>query len=66
MSITPTELDRATGIGLSYASMVLSGKRVPSPKAAAKIYTETGLKLGLFAQLSDADAAVAARIHGEQ
>ena len=66
MSITPTELHKAAGISLGYASMILAGERNPSATLAAKIYRETGLKLGLFETLSDADAAVAARIHGEQ
>jgi transcriptional regulator with XRE-family HTH domain len=66
MSITPTELHEAAGISLSYASMLMSGDRKPSATLAAKIYKETGLKLGVFEALSDADARVAARIHGEQ
>lgn len=66
MSITPTELSGKADISLSYASMLLSGDRKPSDTLAARIYRETGLKLGLFQSLSDADARVAARIHGEQ
>jgi transcriptional regulator with XRE-family HTH domain len=65
-SITPTALSKAAGISLSYASMLLAGKREPSATLAAKIYRETRLKIGLFETLSDADARTAARIHGEQ
>jgi transcriptional regulator with XRE-family HTH domain len=66
MSITPTALSEAVDISLSYASMLLAGKREPSATLAAKIYQKTGQKIGLFEPLSDADAQVAARIHGEQ
>jgi transcriptional regulator with XRE-family HTH domain len=65
-SVTPTELKDRAGISLSYASMLLSGDRQPSATLAARIFRETGLKMGLFATLSDADAKTAARIHREQ
>jgi hypothetical protein len=45
--------------------MLLAGRRQPSATLAARIYNETGLRLGLFQSLSDADAETAARIHGE-
>lgn len=65
MSITPTALSEATDISLSYASMLLAEKRQPSATLAARIFKGTGLKLGIFNGLSDADAEVAARVHGQ-
>jgi transcriptional regulator with XRE-family HTH domain len=63
---SPRQLVEAVGISRSYAHELLNG-REPSNKVAAKIFKATGLKLGLLATLSDADAGkVAARIHGEQ
>jgi transcriptional regulator with XRE-family HTH domain len=66
MTLDYTELAGAAGISRSYACQLLTGERRPSDRLAARIFKETGLKLGLFEALSDADARVAARIHGEQ
>jgi hypothetical protein len=60
------EIIEAAGISRTHAYDILAERQKPSNGVAAKIYVKTGLKRGLFAQLSDADAQVAARIHGEQ
>lgn len=44
--MTPTELSSATGISVSYASMILSGDRKPSLSRALSIYDKTGLLFG--------------------
>lgn len=63
--LKPKELAEAVEISPSYASMILSGERTPPPALAAAIWRKTGRKFGIFANLNDDDAAVAARIHGE-
>ena len=60
----PKELVDALGISPSYASMILSGERIPPPGLAATIFAKLNLKLGIFEGLSDEDAEVAVRIHG--
>lgn len=60
----PKELVDALGISPSYASMILSGERIPPPGLAAAIFAKLNLKMGIFKDLSDEDAETAARIHG--
>lgn len=52
MDISPTKLSQDTGISLSFASMLLAGKRQPSLGKALMIYDTTGLKFGLLANLT--------------
>ena len=60
------EIIEAAGISRTHAYDILAKRQKPSNGVAAKVYLKTGLKTGLFETLSDADAQVAARIHGEQ
>lgn len=65
MALKPKELSEAVGISSSYASMILSGDRTPSPTLAAAIWQKTNHKFGLFAGLTDEDAETVARIHSK-
>jgi hypothetical protein len=47
---------------MGYASQLLSGKRRPSDEVAARIWRETGVKLGRLENMSDADAEAFARL----
>jgi hypothetical protein len=44
--MTPTELSDAADISVSYASMILSGRRQPPLSTALSIYDKTGLLFG--------------------
>jgi transcriptional regulator with XRE-family HTH domain len=44
--MTPTGLSDAAGISVSYASMILSGRRQPPLSTALSIYDKTGLQFG--------------------
>jgi hypothetical protein len=44
--MTPTELSDAAAISVSYASMILSGDRIPPLGRALSIYDKTGLPFG--------------------
>jgi len=61
---SPTEMAKATGISVPYASQILSGQRVPSRRLAIAIFQTTGHKFGPVSALSDDDIATLARIEG--
>lgn len=62
--IGPTKLAASVGISLSYASMILSGARVPPQALALRIWAAAGVKLGLIAMLSDDECAQLERLTG--
>ena len=62
--VTPKALVEAVNISPSYASMILSGDRVPPMPLAISIWRKLGVKLGPIAEASDDDIEAAARIHG--
>ncbi len=53
--MTPTELSKASGISVPYASQILSGRKTPSLAIALKVYATTGLQLGPLAGLNRRD-----------
>jgi hypothetical protein len=59
---SPTALHHAIGISVSYASMLLSGKKIPPLDLALRIWEVNGLKLGRLAEASDDDIAVLRRL----
>lgn len=50
--MTPTELTKAAGISMPYASQILSGERPPSRPLAIHIFRRTGWKHDVIADLS--------------
>lgn len=52
----------APGSGTFYD--IVSGRRKPSAKLAVQIFRETGEKFGPLAGLTDAEVAVAVKMHG--
>ncbi|WPZ05634.1 hypothetical protein [Pelagerythrobacter marinus] len=50
---SPKALTEATGISPSYASMILSGARVPARPLAIHILRKTGWRHPILADLSD-------------
>lgn len=63
--LTPKALSDAANISPSYASMILSGDRVPPIPLAITIYRATGYKLGPIADATDQDIEAAERLHGQ-
>lgn len=61
---SPTCLATAVGIGKAHASSILSGKRIPSPRVAVRVFRVTGLKLGPIANLTDDEIALLEKMHG--
>lgn len=59
---TPTEMAKAAGISVPYASQILSGQRCPSRGLAISIFRATGRKFGPIEALSDADIDTLERI----
>lgn len=55
MTITPTTLAQAAGISVSYASQILNGTRRCSTEVALVAYRQFDARLGLLAELTDAD-----------
>lgn len=49
--MTPTELSKAAGISVPYASQLLSGERGASLGVALSIYDKTGLQFGILKDL---------------
>lgn len=64
MSDKPTisDIRGATGISNSYASMILSGQRVPPKSLAIAILRATGWRHDTIAELSDDEIAVLERV----
>lgn len=54
--MSPTELSTAAGISVPYASQLLSDdpkqKREPSLEMALRVYSATGLQLGILRELT--------------
>jgi hypothetical protein len=46
--MTPTELSKAAGISVPYASQLLSGARGASLRVALNIFDKTGLQFGVL------------------
>lgn len=63
-ALKPTELKEAMGISLSYASMILNGRREPPVALALRIHSRFGVKLGCLTSASDNDIAALRRVHG--
>lgn len=61
---SPKELVEAVNISPSYASMILSGERIPPLPLAISIWRKLQVKLGPIADATDDDIEAAARIHG--
>lgn len=59
--LSPTELRRAVGISMSYASELLKGTHTPGDGLAVRIWQTTGLKLGKLKGRSDSDVAMLAQ-----
>ncbi len=58
MNLKPTELAAAVGIGVPYASQILSGTRTNvSTKIALAAFRAFGVRLGLLAEMNDDDIA---------
>lgn len=60
--MTPTQLAKATGLSVPYASQLLSGRRAPSRQAAFVIYDKVGLQMGDLTNLSDKEIETLRRI----
>lgn len=56
--MTPTELHRAAGISVPYASQIISGARDPSRSLAIHIYRKTGWKHSTIEMLTDEQLGV--------
>lgn len=52
MDIRPSELSKAAGISVPYASQLLAGLRTPSLPVALRIHDATGAKLGPLSGLN--------------
>lgn len=64
-ALTPSELSKAVGISLPYASQLLGDKR-PLPQALAiKIFRATGRKLGPITSATEAEIEVLERFQGD-
>jgi hypothetical protein len=61
-TMKPTQLAKLGGISVSYASMLLSGARVPDVELAVRLWRSAGIKLGPLATLPDADVESVARL----
>lgn len=55
MPITPTKLAHEAGISVSYASQILNGARGCSQEVALVAFRVFGVRLGLLAEMTDAD-----------
>lgn len=53
----PSELAAAAGISPSHASNILAGRREASSEIALNAFRALGVRLGLLADMSDADIA---------
>ena len=53
--VTPKQLSDVTGISRSYSSQILSGKRPASSDIALAAFRAFGVRLGLLAEMTDAD-----------
>jgi hypothetical protein len=51
--MTPTDLHKAAGISVPYASQILTGARAPSRPLAIHIWRKTGWRHESIADLSD-------------
>ena len=60
--MTPTELSKAAGISVPFASQIISGKRKPSLGMALQIYDAAGVQFGPLAGLDTADIEAARRM----
>lgn len=64
--MTPTDLSKAAGISVPYASQLLSTKddqrREPSQSLAIHIFRKTGLKFGPVAKLTDEEIDLLERL----
>lgn len=56
-AVTPTQLSNATGISRPYSSQILSGARPCPQDIALKAFRAFGVRLGLLAEMTEADIA---------
>ncbi len=63
-ALTPTELVRATGMSMPYASQILADKRTPSRAMAITIFRKLGVKLGPIKGATDDEIEVLERFEG--
>jgi plasmid maintenance system antidote protein VapI len=61
-TITPTELAKAAGISVPYASQILSGARPASLDIALRIFDSTGVQVGPLANLSKGEIKTARKM----
>jgi plasmid maintenance system antidote protein VapI len=61
VTFRPTDLARAAGISVPYASQIISGAKPLHRSLAIKIWDEFKLKLGPIAEASDEDIEVLRR-----
>lgn len=61
VAFTPTDLARAAGISVPYASQVMSGARPLHRGLALKIWQAFGVKIGPIADATDAEIDVLLR-----
>lgn len=61
--MTPTELSKAAGISVAYASQLLAGVRTsPSLPVAIRIFDGTGKRMGPLEGLTDDEIAAARKM----
>lgn len=60
--MSPTELSKATGISVPYASQILTTDRVPSRPLAIHIFRQTGWRHPRISELSEEQLEMLERI----
>jgi transcriptional regulator with XRE-family HTH domain len=62
--LTPTNLARAAGISVPYASQILSGVKTPPAATAIRIFRATGQRFGAISDATEDEIAVLERFQG--
>lgn len=62
--LTPTNLAKAAGISVPYASQILSGVKTPTQATAIRIFRTTGMRFGAIVEATEDEIAVLERFQG--